>query len=110
MIVKDINLSREKSHEIAVKMLKLYAEESEKFIDGGDPAEQIYLAAHVMGHLCAKFSISMDGYNKIYNIPEFDGKVFRAWVANIELEILDANPTMADEIYNTLIEEQKNAQ
>ena len=87
MIVKDSEESIKKASDIAGDMIAMFATASEKFVDHGDPAEQIYLAAHVVGQINARFAAAMDGYSKIYDINNFDGSIFRAWTRKIEEEL-----------------------
>jgi hypothetical protein len=98
MIVKDRVLTHEKARDIATKIIETISKESTLFNDEGDPAEQIYLFVHTIATLNAQFIMSMDGYAKIYGIPNFDGKVFREWVKKVEDEICAQNENVSDEV------------
>lgn len=102
MIVKDKALSIQRAHKISVKIIKMYSKELQKFSDGGDPAEQIYLAAHIMGQIMSKLIIGMDGYAEVYNISNFSGEKFKEWVDIITKESLEINLKYSDDLKKAL--------
>lgn len=105
MIVKDVALTIERAHDISLKMINIYSEETLKFNDDGDPAEQIYLTAHTIASLNAKFAMAMEGYGKIYGIENFTTKIFKEWVSKIEDEIFAQNESLSNDVVKQFKEE-----
>jgi hypothetical protein len=88
MIVKDKVISLVKANEISVKIMKIISEETKNFHPDDDPAEQIYLACHILGNLKSKILISLEGYGKIYGISNMTIKSINEWISNISNEYL----------------------
>ena len=108
MIVKDKKASIEKAHDIAKKMTKLFTDEVCSFNDDGDPAEQIYLAAHTLAAVNMNFCIAMDGIGKIFGINNFDSKVFEKFVNEIVKELSSCNESSSDDIVEKFKEQNFN--
>lgn len=93
MIVKNKEASICKANEMATKLLGLIVKESQQFNCEDDPAEQIYLGIHCIGNLIAKICISIEGYSKIYGIPNSEPDYIKECINDITNEYLKINRT-----------------
>ena len=87
MIVKDKALTLERANEISDYLLNQLVKKSIESMDGDDPADQIYLAAHIFGQLLCKIALSIEGYGKVYGITGMDAIEFMSWVKEISTKI-----------------------
>jgi len=96
MIVRDKAASLAKANEVTGKILAIITNESKDFITEDDPSENIYLAIHILGNLFAKVCISLEGFGKIYNIPNLTSESIKEWIDVVVLEYLKINETIKD--------------
>lgn len=91
MIVQDKVATMHKAHEVSAKIISMITNETKDFTCEDDPAEQIYLACHILGSLTAKILISLEGYGKIYAIPNLTIASIKEWTDLIAREHLKNN-------------------
>lgn len=91
MIVRDKKASIVKANEVASKIITMILQESESFIVEAEPAENIYLAVHIVGNLISKICMSLEGFGKIYAIPNMNSKAIKTWIDLIAKEHLKLN-------------------
>ena len=89
MIVQDKVASLTKAFDISSKILSFMAREIKKFASDDDPAEKIYLACHIVGHLNAKVLISLDGYAQTYAIEDLNTEKLKEWTGIITNEYIE---------------------
>lgn len=94
MIVANKEKSLEKANDIARQIIKFIGEETKNFDCEDDPAEQIYLACHIMGNLLAKTCISLESYGKIYGISNLTYASISEWINVIASENIKLNTNL----------------
>lgn len=90
-IVEDKGSSIEKADLIAMKVMALVSDEIRDHLCSDDPAENSYLAAHIMGNLYARMCLSLEGYQNIYGIDGMNAAAVQSWIHIIASEYLHAN-------------------
>lgn len=91
MIVANKEATLEKANDISSKIISLITEETKSFDCEDDPAEQIYLACHIVGSLLAKISISLKNYADIYGIDSLTYNSVSEWINTIANEHIKVN-------------------
>ncbi len=90
-VVADKQRSILKADEVSAKIINIIMEETRDYPCDDDPAEQIYLATHIMGSLLAKISISLESYGKTFGIPNLTCEYMGGWINKIAEEHIKAN-------------------
>lgn len=87
------------AQEISAKMMETFYSNVEKLSDIQGAEEQIYLSGCVSGTISATFILAMDGYAKIYDLGTFNGTMFKAWVREVEREIIKNNQDKVEDLF-----------
>jgi len=91
MIVKDKQSTIVKANEVSTKLIEKMNALTIDFDCDDDPAEQIYLACHIVGSLTAKICLSLHGYGKTYGIPKMNYNNINDWIESITKEYIRSN-------------------
>lgn len=91
MIVEDPKKMLKKVDEITLKIIELLKSETINIELNDDPAEHIYLAAHVIGNLTARICMLLEGYSKVYGIEAMDHKKIIDWFEYITQDYITLN-------------------
>lgn len=96
MIVKDKQETLDRASIISNKVIEFLINEMKNFNLDDDPAEYIYLWIHTIASIFAKLCVSLDGYGKIYVIPNLDINKIYEWVNLITKEYIELNKDFLD--------------
>lgn len=91
MIVENKEITLEAANKISSKIISIIQEEAKDFGDSDDPAEQIYLASHILGSLIAKVAISLKNYGDMYSISSLTTTSIIEWIIAIANENIKIN-------------------
>lgn len=97
MIVEDKEYTLKKANEISSIVIKLIMRKLKKLNIADDPAEQTYITCHIMGILNSKICLGLEGYGKIYSIPNMDRKAIYKWIERITEENINLNSNINEE-------------